>query len=803
MNAWLSALSRQPRRPLAGIAVGAIVGILLGEVLWRLIGAGARPAAVDVALGLAGTLFLLAVAGFVWRPRTWLCWTLVIGGFATLHLFQCDVVPAMILARELTSASGGPSARQIIQATGSIIDEPRASAKVSPAEGQPGPQAGGADWRFTFRLDSIAVAGRQWQSHAEVAAFWQGAARQPVNGDQLTVIGLANNVAGSRNPGEFDYAAYLRRRGIASELTMNGIADVLAAEASHGWSIPILGVAAQRVHDAMDRTLRLDLQDSPDVSLLVTSILLGLRDNGGLGDLEALFQRTGTLHFFAIDGLKLGFLGWLLLAALTSGGLPRKWARLLCLLLLLGYTLAAGVGPASVRAVAVAAVLLGGEWLDRPVRAGNSLGAAAAALLLFDTNQLFLLGFQLSFLVVLAILTLGPWVRERLWRIGAPDPFLPRLLYPWWLRGREAGRRALVDLTSVAVAAWVGSLPVMFLVFHLVSPISIFANVAVFPLAAAMFGLAASAALGGVLWPNWAIWMNNANWLVAKTLLAALHLFDAVPGGSFHVASPEFWRWRTPAAEMTVLDAGPARAIALRAGGAAWLLDAGRATEYQRIVLPFEQARGVDRLDTLLLTAGEAYHLAGAPLAMADLRPARVILSALPSRSPSWREVQALLAARRLPPVTAQAGATFDLGRRSSLRVLFPPPDWHGAAATRTVIARFDAAGWRVLLLGDSTAEARRWLTAHQPGAELRSDVVILGAAGEGPADVKTFLAAVQPRLLICQRGRAGGAVENLAGSWTTVKQEDAGAVTLRFYPDHLEADEFLSGKRRLFPSAP
>jgi competence protein ComEC len=797
MFAWISARLRQPRQPLAGVALGAILGVLLGEVIWRHAGADQSEPTANGTLVLALLLFLAAVTWFVCRPRGWLCAVIVVGGFAVLHLFQSSVVPAIVLARELTPQPGyDTAALESCQAIGYVVDEPRGPANAAPQDNVTPLSAPAApSWRWTFQLESITVVGASWPAQAQVSVFWRNAGTKPIIGDHLCVVGLAGNVAPPRNPGEFDNAAFLRRRGIYSEVTVNGIADVRPAPGTGSfWLRPWLGPAEQRVHDWIDATLRLDLQDAPDVSRLVTTSLLGLRDDPGLGDLEPLFQRTGMLHFFAIDGLKIGFLGWLLLTALTSSGLARKRARALCLLLLLGYTLAAGIGPATVRAIAVAAVLLGGEWLDRPARPGNSLGAAAAGLLLFDTNQLFTLGFQLSFLVVLAILTLAAPLRDWLWKIGAPDPFLPWLLYPRWLHIREAARRAFVDLTGVSVAAWLGSLPLTILAFHLLAPISILANIVVFPLAATMFGLAAFAVLGGVLWQTWAVWMNNANWLVAKTLLWVLRFFDALPGGSFHVASPEFWHWPPPVAQITVLDLGPGRSLAIQAGRAHWLINTGRAPDYRNVVLPFIQASGVDRLDGLLLTQANADHLGAAAELLTDLQPSHVFLVASSARSPALRSLRDRLAERGDAAAPLAGGLHVVLARDVSLAVLYPPEGLTGGAAARPAVIRVDAAGWRVLLLGDVNAGVLGWLAANAAPADLRSDVVVSGQISAS-ADLKSLLASVHPQLFIQERARESTAAPPPKDrSWTTVSQVDAGAVTLLAYREHLDVCEFLSG---------
>ena len=184
-------------------------------------------------------------------------------------------------------------------------------------------------------------------------------------------------------------------------------------------------------------------------------------------------------------------------------------------------------------------------------------------LLLLDTNQLFELSFQLSFMVVLSLLTLARPIDGWLWKhVGfeapAPDDDPP----PWPVRALGFVWRHTLILTSVAIAAWVGSVPLMLLDFHLVSAVSPVANVVVFPLAFTVLALGVFSLAG-------AVFSKTLGRLDEQHQLARVEggccwrcaRFDAVPGGSVAVSSPEHWRGlgTPPALEMVVLDVGGAR----------------------------------------------------------------------------------------------------------------------------------------------------------------------------------------------------------------------------------------------------
>src|SRR5207237_816186 len=75
-----------------------------------------------------------------------------------------------------------------------------------------------------------------------------------------------------------------------------------------------------------------------------------------------------------------------------------------------------------------------GWSLKRPGDLLNSLAAAALIILIWDPQQLFQAGFQLSFFVVLSIALFLPPLEKIRDRLLRPDPLLPPDLVPRWQR---------------------------------------------------------------------------------------------------------------------------------------------------------------------------------------------------------------------------------------------------------------------------------------------------------------------------------------------------------------------------------
>src|SRR2546423_13415481 len=215
----------------------------------------------------------------------------------------------------------------------------------------------------------------------------------------------------------------------------------------------------------MQRMLSRDLEDSPDVVGLICGTALGLRHQTR-DDIEEPFQQTGTLHLFAVAGLHVGIVARLFWIMAMMARLPRKWATLLIIPALLFYAAVTGLHTSSVRAAGMSAGLLGGFIVGRKAFVFNGLAAAATLILAWDTQELFAVGFQLSFSVVAAILLLHEPTFRFLRRRLATEPFLPRSLFTKRRRARENALNWLARAASASFAACVGSLQLMLWHYH-------------------------------------------------------------------------------------------------------------------------------------------------------------------------------------------------------------------------------------------------------------------------------------------------------------------------------------------------
>ncbi|MEM7698547.1 MAG: ComEC/Rec2 family competence protein, partial [Verrucomicrobiota bacterium] len=485
---------------------------------------------------------------------------------------------------------------------------------------------------------------------------------------------------------------------------------------------------------------------------LIAAMALGVRE-GSPEDLEEWFQLSGTLHLFAVSGMHVATLAGLIFGTGRLLGLRRRSLALLVIPLVIAYAFITGLRPSAVRAALMISLFCSGiAFLAKP-KVINSLGLAAVILILFDTQQVFRPGFQLSFLVVLSIACLAPVVQRYLERPFLPDPFIPRSLLSSRQTSIESRGRSAMGSVALSIAAWVGSAGLMITLFDHLAPIGLIANLPMIPLAAAIVCVAFISILCSLL-PFAAIhsYLNLLNTLLTSVLVFLAQTFAMVPGGQFHIGQtatlPE------QLGQISVLGRGDESAVLIelsnqeKDGNSTWLFDTGDERTYHRELLPMMRKRGLNRIDYLFLTHGDKAHIGAAPLILERWRPSVLFETRLDNRSSVYPEIDKIASAGQIERQYLEAGSRIKSGRDQIWTVLAPRPDQAGRLADdRCLVVRLEISPWRILLTSDAGFETERALL--EAGVDLRADLWIRGQHQEGTTVGTAFFNAISPRAII------------------------------------------------------
>ncbi len=643
--------------------------------------------------------------------------------------------------------------------------------------------------RFTLQLTAIQTATNWIQAAGRVLVFLEdrgAGAMEPLRyGDQIECAALMRVPTPARNPGTFDWPSYLQRRNIAFTATIRrtDLCTILA----HGQGNPFIALSL-RMQERFKSALRCGLENEPKLAGALAGMIIGQREAIAPDTFED-FQQTGVFHVFAINGLHVGLVTVILLVFLRLVRIPRRWCGLAGIPLLALYVFATGAHPGAVRALVMASVWLLSWMLVRPTNGLNNLAAAALVLLIWEPTQLFDGGFLLSFTVVAAIVVLTPRIEERMNRLVAPDPFLPRRFVSKWRRAAESAARYGVRLLSCSLAAWLGLVPLLAVYFHLFTPVSIVANLLVIPLLTAIISFGLTATLAHAVWPWLTLTLNNANLLLLAIMTRGVKWLSEMPFGHWFVQAPPTWlvvayyglglvllsrliplRWRLvtlatgvvlggalvaaglcrDTVELTVLSLSDGPAIFLNAPGERndWLIDGGGNWDGARVLPPFLRAQGVDRLGAIVLTRDVESHAGGLSAVLSEIPVAQALHADAPSRSKYGRQWLAMVNERGIPLRTLRAGDALSAGNHVRVKVLHPPRE---TVSTRSdenaLVLAIEVGPTRVLLMSDTGETVERRLL--ESGTDVRAAVIVRGQNKKESCCSTEFLAAAQPEVVV------------------------------------------------------
>lgn len=228
------------------------------------------------------------------------------------------------------------------------------------------------------------------------------------------------------------------------------------------------------------------------------------------------FNTTGAAHILAISGLHLGII-YMLVTLLIRGRRWRMTSQILTLLLLWAFAFLVGMTPSVVRAATMLTVYGLLSLGYRQKMSLNVLAFTAILLLVIHPDDLFNIGFQMSFLAVLSILLFYP-------------PFNSLLSQRWLIEHRLTS--FLWGMCIVSLAAQIGVAPLIAFYFHRFSTCFLLANFVVIPCAYLIL-------IGGMLLllTSWSI-VGAALTMVVSFMNTSLSTISALPYSSIDGLHP-------------------------------------------------------------------------------------------------------------------------------------------------------------------------------------------------------------------------------------------------------------------------
>jgi competence protein ComEC len=605
----------------------------------------------------------------------------------------------------------------------------------------------------------------QWHMNYGARLYGDGSLEMGMGESVVVSVGVYH-FPERRNPHEFDYGDWLIRQGISAH---GEIVHIVNRESVDRWG---WNKMRNRVRNNIEAIF--SEQSEP----IAKALLLGYKQDIA-AETRKQFARSGLAHIMAVSGLHVGFIVvpfWIAIPFLWGN----KWGRIAGLMfltiLLAGYAGITGFSPSVNRASLMAWLITYAKLFNKTRNTINLTAAAAIVLLIIDPEQLFNVGFQLSFSAVFIILLVMPEAQR---------------LIPKRYRYGKAGFMSGIILVSVVVQA--GLYPILITYFGEFSIAGPIANAAVIPLLAitvptglvlSVIPAEVSSMLPFLSWPvefslRWveavAETIGSRELSYVESSLSSPLLFFMWIVSILFIASVRVPELRTKLfilfllvlnvtlfeslqmnrgtkpLKVTVLDVGQGDAIHIKTpGGKNVLIDTGwwspAGNSGNRTIIPYMNFMNIEKIDAIILTHPHADHIGGVESIIGELKVDKIYQSSFPYNSQVYHRYQKLAYEKGIPIVNTYSGMLIDLDEKIRIYVLgpregmlYPPNPNNYSVAVKVVYGEVS-----FLFTGDAEREQEHQL-AVQYGDFLKSTVYKMGHHGSRTSSTEILMNYVQP----------------------------------------------------------
>lgn len=573
------------------------------------------------------------------------------------------------------------------------------------------------------------------------------------------------------NPGGFSSYKYLKRRGIYSKGYYKGKLEFI-----DNLTHPVLNTIIKLKYRFINI---INITTPYPYNELFKALLLGERNK--LPDKwDQDFTRAGVNHLLAISGLHVGFILLIFIQFFKILHLPETIRNFLITFLMIIYIILSGLRPSVFRAGLLTIAFLWAPFFDRKADIINILGLTAFLNLLINPYQLFAVGFQLTYFVLLMII---------LWH-----KILKKYI-------------SISPLLSISISAQLGSTPIIIYYFNLITPISIVTNIWAIPLVGFIVSVSLIGLVLGLMHPIFTLVIGKILIYPVKILIMGIGLMADIPGSHIEVATPPpifvfYWilllivlpvvlRKRilpfnetrrkkrlyyitlitliiiafyillpifNNKLEITFIAIGQGDSILIKSRrNRYFLIDGGGyagpdISQGQLTLLPYLRYKGIKKLDIVFITHFDADHARGI-IDVLKKREVRVlILPANYEDNDLARKVINVATDKGIPVKLTEAGDYYQNGQLSML-VLNPDADKKNVSRNEnSIVLKLTYKKFSLLLTGDLEIKGEEDLI--NSNYDLDCEVIKFGHHGSSGSSSIKFLRYVSPHEGIISVGK-------------------------------------------------
>jgi competence protein ComEC len=265
-----------------------------------------------------------------------------------------------------------------------------------------------------------------------------------VYGDLIVFTTRLRSIENSGNPDEFDYKNYLAGKSIFFQAYVDTANwHILAHQKGN-----FLYATAYKLRQKL-----LDVYKANNITgnefAILAALTLGVKDYLSPEILQN-YATSGAMHILAVSGLHVGIIYLILYSLLffmQKTQILRFLQAVILILFIWLFALITGLSPSVTRASIMLTFIIVGNASARRPSVYNSIAVSAFLILIVNPLAILQVGFQLSYLAVIAIVYFQP----KIYRLLNPKNII---LDKAWA------------LTAVSIAAQIGTFPISLYYFH-------------------------------------------------------------------------------------------------------------------------------------------------------------------------------------------------------------------------------------------------------------------------------------------------------------------------------------------------